>query len=326
VRRAGASLRRAWAGFRRLLRPPRILRPTRAGWCFFAIVLGVGFAALNTGNNLLYLVLSLLLSFLVLSGLFSESALRGISVARRLPRELYAEHDNGVWLEVRNHQRRVPSFALVVEDLLATGPDEIVPVGRAFALRVGPGASESRRYLLRPERRGPLALRGFRVTTRFPFGLFSKSRILEAPAEALVFPAVDPVRSEPPDGGGCEDGALDRHVRGSGLQVAGVREHRPGDGLRRVHWRSSLRRGELLVRETEDERRSEVEVRLEARAGASFEGDVRRAASEVVAYLDAGLRVALSTPAARFEPDDGAAQRVRLLSHLATVDPPGAAA
>ena len=78
------------ARVRRWLRPPRRLRPTRAGWSFFAITFGVGFAALNTGNNLLYLVLALMLSFLVLSGVLSESALRGIAVRRRLPRELYA--------------------------------------------------------------------------------------------------------------------------------------------------------------------------------------------------------------------------------------------
>ena len=74
----------------RWLRPPRTLRPTRAGWIFFALTFGVGFAALNTGNNLLYLVLSLMLAFLVLSGVFSESTLRGIRVRRRLPREFFA--------------------------------------------------------------------------------------------------------------------------------------------------------------------------------------------------------------------------------------------
>lgn len=321
MRRAGV-LRGAWARLRRLLRPPRILRPTRAGWCFFAIVLGVGFAALNTGNNLLYLVLSLLLSFLVLSGLFSESALRGVRIRRRLPRELYAEHDNAVWLEIHNGQRRVPSFALVIEDLLDAGPDVVEPVGRSFALRVGPGESELRRYALRPERRGPLALRGFRVSTRFPFGLFHKARIVELPAELLVFPAIDPMAAEPPEADGAECGALDRHALGGGLEVAGLREHQPSDGVRRIHWRSSLRRGELLVRETEDERRSEVEVRLEGRTTGSFEREVRHAASQVVAYLEAGLRVALTTPAERFEADTGAAQRIRLLSHLARLPAP----
>ena len=102
----------------RWLRPPRTLRPTRAGWAFFAITFGVGFAALNTGNNLLYLVLSLMLSFLVLSGVLSESALRGITVERRLPRELYAGSRNPVLLEISNRLKRVPAFAIVVEDLL----------------------------------------------------------------------------------------------------------------------------------------------------------------------------------------------------------------
>ena len=72
------------------LRPPRTLRPTRPGWVFFALTFGVGFAALNTGNNLLYMVLSLLLAFLVLSGVLSESALRGVRIRRRLPREIHA--------------------------------------------------------------------------------------------------------------------------------------------------------------------------------------------------------------------------------------------
>ena len=102
------------ATLRRWLRPPRKLRPTRAGWVFFALVFGVGFAALNTGNNLLYLVLSLMLSFLVLSGVLSESALRGIQVRRRLPRQIYAGASQAVGLEISNHQQHIPAFAVVV--------------------------------------------------------------------------------------------------------------------------------------------------------------------------------------------------------------------
>ena len=71
-------------------------------------------AALNTGNNLMYMVLSLLLSFLVLSGVMSESALRGIQVRRVLPAELVAEQEAIIGVEVANQQRRVPSFAVVV--------------------------------------------------------------------------------------------------------------------------------------------------------------------------------------------------------------------
>ena len=98
---------RYFARARRWLKPPRILRPTRAGWIFFLLTFGVGFAALNTGNNLLYLVLALMLSFLVLSGVLSESALRGIRVRRRLPAEIFAERPTPVALEIHNEQKRV---------------------------------------------------------------------------------------------------------------------------------------------------------------------------------------------------------------------------
>jgi hypothetical protein len=71
-----------WARLRRWLRPPRTLRITRTGRTYLVLTLGVGFGALNTGNNLLYLVLGLLLSLIVVSGVLSERCLRGLRVKR----------------------------------------------------------------------------------------------------------------------------------------------------------------------------------------------------------------------------------------------------
>ncbi|MCZ6465571.1 MAG: hypothetical protein O7A09_14670, partial [Proteobacteria bacterium] len=197
----------------RLLRPPRILRPTRAGWCFFVVIFAVAFAALNTGNNLLYLVLSLMLAFLVLSGVLSESALRGIEVRRRLPRELFAQTDNSVVLEIHNAQRRVPAFAVVIEDRWVTVPreqpwerDTTAAAGRTFALRIEPGGSEVRRYRLHPEKRGRLKFAEFRVSTRCPFGLFLKSREILDEEEILVYPALEPVQVPPRFAGTRDEG------------------------------------------------------------------------------------------------------------------------
>ncbi|MEN8159578.1 MAG: DUF58 domain-containing protein, partial [Myxococcota bacterium] len=255
-RAPGALARR----LERWLRPPRTLRPTRAGWVFFALTLGVGFAALNTGNNLMYMVLSLLLSFLVLSGVLSESALRGIHVRRLLPSELVAEQEAIVGVEVSNRQGRVPAFAVVVEDVIRVdGVDR--PAGRAFALRVAPLSSELRSYRFTPPARGPLRLLGFRVATRFPFGLFSKALWIEAGREALVFPPIDPVRARPGTPGPVHRGVSHGGYAGQSPESAGLRNYAPGDPFRRVHWRASLRRGELLVRDQEQERAGEHLVR-----------------------------------------------------------------
>jgi uncharacterized protein (DUF58 family) len=110
--------------------------------------------------------------------------------------------------------------------------------------------------------------------------------------------------------------------------VGGVRAFQRGDPVRRIQWRATLRRGELIVRETELEHSREVEVRLRTRGerrGERFEGAVRAAASRIVAALDAGVRVALRTDDTRLPAAAGERQRARLLGHLARVEPGEAA-
>ena len=288
----------------------------------------MAFAALNTGNNLLYLVLSLMLAFLVLSGVLSESALRGIAVRRREPRELMAGVEGTIGIEIHNQQRRVPALAIVIEDCRDHGDDRRLEkadcIGRSFALKVAAGGTEHRRYRITPKGRGVLCLAGIRVSTRFPFGLFSKSRILELPAAYVVYPAIDRGKRTGPRARFSEEGEAGRATRREGAEVAGVREHQPDDSLRRVHWKTSLRRGSLVVRELEDSEQRQVQVHL-ATTGVGtdegFEDRVCRAASEVVHHIEQGARVALATDTERIEASSGERQRGRLLTFLAGVQP-----
>lgn len=316
--RPGSALKR-----RTRLRPPRSLRATRAGWCFIAIIFGVGFAALNTGNNLLYLVLAMMLAFLVLSGLLSESSLRGIRIERRLPRELYARADNRVVLRIRNNLRRVASFALSVEDLLETadGPDS---AGRCFALRVEPRGASDQSYAFRPDHRGDVHFDRVRVSTRFPFGLFIKSVELELPESALVYPGLQRVGTRH-DVIGADDAS--HSIEGAakrGDDIAGLREFEPGDSVARVHWRRSQRVGRLVVGEREGEASGEIEVLLSLDGDASHsvhESRISLAASEAVTHLERGLRVGLSAPNLRIPPSSGPAHRREILTVLARLDP-----
>ena len=307
---------------RRRFRAPRRLRATRAGWCFVAIVFGVGFAALNTGNNLLYLVLALMLSFLVLSGLLSEMSLRGIRLERRLPGELFAGHPNRLALRVHNDQKRSTAFAVSLEDWIQ-GSEGPIPTGRAFALRIGPGAHVDRSYAWSPERRGEVAFDHVRISTRFPFGLFVKSAELDVPARALVYPELSDIPLRGAATTGDEDDDRNGASR-SGDDVSGLREFVPGDGLGRVHWRRSVRSGRLLVGEREGEASGEVEVLLrgvEGQPPAAIEDRIRLAASEAVAHLDAGLRVGLRSPRVRIPPATGWTHRREILTYLARVAP-----
>ncbi len=283
----------------------------------------MGFAALNTGNNLLYLVLSLMLAFLVLSGVLSESALRGIAVRRRTSAELHDRGISRVGLEIENRQRRIPAFAVVVEDRVRERGGAQRAAGRVFALRVGPRERELRSYRFRPSGRGEIRFEGFQVYTRFPFGLFSKSLRIESAEAALVYPTLEPVGVPPQLGSTREVGDRPAGRGAAGAEVSGLREFTPGDPVRRVHWPSSLRRDALVVREVRSHQQDEIEVQLrtDQDPGERFERAVSWAASEAVAFLAAGSRVALRTDRERLPGCDGALQRTRLLTVLARVEP-----
>src|SRR5580693_9007078 len=113
---------RSWLARWRALRAPRRLKFTREGKFFVGITLGVGFAAINTGNNLLYLLLGMLLALIVVSGLMSELSLRDLTVVRRLPLRAQVGRAHLVEIEVFNHKGKTPSYAIEVEDLRAGQP------------------------------------------------------------------------------------------------------------------------------------------------------------------------------------------------------------
>ena len=93
-----------WSKLARFFRPPRKLKFTREGKYYLGITLGVGFAAINTGNNLLYLLLGMLLSLIVVSGVMSDLSLRRLTVTRRLPVRAQVGRAHLVEIEVYNHK------------------------------------------------------------------------------------------------------------------------------------------------------------------------------------------------------------------------------
>src|ERR1700742_2697039 len=213
----------------------RRLKFTREGKFFVGITLGVGFAAINTANNLLYLLLGMLLALIVVSGIMSELSLRDLTVVRRLPLRAQVGRPHLVEIEVFNHKGKVPSYAIEVEDLRAGQPAD----KRCFFLKISPKSAQVAAYRRTPARRGRDRHVGFRIATRFPFGLFEKSREVPAEGELIIYPAVDPVRlalEEP----GRTAGGSSALGRGFGDEILSLRAMRDGDDPRDIYWRKSV--------------------------------------------------------------------------------------
>lgn len=290
------ALARAWWALERLRRPPRRLRFTREGKYFIGITFGVGFAAVNTGNNLLYLVLGLLLSLITLSGVLSEIALRGLEFRRRLPRRAYAGVAALVEIEVFNKKRYAPSYSIEVEDRIAGRRTD----KRCYFLKVSAGARQTAAYRRVAPVRGTERYVSLRVATRFPFGLFEKWREVDMPEEQLVYPS--PLRSGDAVAHATVSGDhFSREERGHG-EVDGVRELREGDPLRDIHWPKTAAVGRPIARERRKEGaravRIDVPNRVSAAPGAEaplqqVEEAIRRAAWLCLDALREGAQVSL---------------------------------
>ena len=235
-----SRLRRGW-------RPPRRLSFTREGRIIVFLSVGVGFAAINTGNNLLYLLLGWMLSFIIASGVLSEATLKLLVVERRPPPKIYASEPFLMEVVIKNGKPKRASYSIEVEDLQGRTPID----KRCYFLKIPEGKSQRTSYRHTFVRRGLYTLTGYRLATKFPFALFRKSRDVDAPLDVLVYPARVSVPRPPPRSATRGDATADRLGRRG--EFFGLREHRSGDDRRDVHWKSSARSGRLLVREYEDE-------------------------------------------------------------------------
>ncbi|MSP59554.1 MAG: DUF58 domain-containing protein [Myxococcales bacterium] len=299
LRRNNPRQKRIEARLRRFFAPPRRLQFTREGKYFVGITFGVGFAAINTGNNLLYLLLGMLLSLIIASGILSEMSLRGLEVSRRPPQRVHAARPFLMGIALKNGKRKLPSFSIEVEDLVNGKPLD----KKCYFLKLPAGRRQQTSYRHTVAHRGRCTFTGFRLSTKFPFTLFRKSRLVEDRAEVVVLPHVYPVAAPPPPLRGLsgDDSRGSRARRGD---FHGLREYRDGDDPRDVHWRSTARHGRPMVREHEDETARRVSLFLDnaLEGGAAcavtesqeaLERAVSLAASLAVHYLERGYAVRL---------------------------------
>ena len=213
--------------------------------------------------------------------------------------------------------------------------DEIAGLGRRVAVLRRDGEQLGGRYVLQRLPRGRYRFERTTAVIEDPFGLESSEVDLSTGGALLVYPRLaelDRLFSE--SGAHASEGRRMLLRRPSGFDIHSVREYEEGESLRKVHWRSTARRGQLMVKELEDEPRDEVAVLLDAAAGvvageppdSSFDMQVRAAGSILKAHARRGRRVALVVNSAGRETvgvrDDEGDWR-RALETLAAVQPDG---
>lgn len=222
---------------------------SREGWIYIGGIILVALAALNTGNNLLFLILASLIAIILMSGILSSVTLSGVEMRLELPEHIFAGQPVRATLELQNEKLTLPSFSLRVEAVttkqspaaaLLETPVYFPYIPKLDRVKQSVPMTFSRRGIYRQE--------AFRIVTRFPFGFLQKARRLDLATEALVYPSVEPTQEFLEILPGLQ-GALESLSKGPGQDLYALRDYVPTDSARHVHWKASARLGSLMVRE-----------------------------------------------------------------------------
>lgn len=270
---------------------------TRAGIVYFFAVLVIGVAALNTGNNLLYIVLASMLAAILVSGIASAVALSNLELDVQLPNHIFARETAQGRILLRNPRRHLPSVSVSVISTtqenatkqwrwvrstfgvpfgqppeqqwikiadwkfkrVAETPKEETLQGPVYFPFISAGSCHAVAPGFCFPRRGVFQQKSFGLSTRFPFAFLKKTRSVPSTSEIVVYPRLLPVEKLL-ELMGRIDGEIESFVRGHGVELHSIRDGAPEDSYRHVDWKATAKSRSLKVREfTQDD---ELKLRI----------------------------------------------------------------
>jgi len=280
------------------------VRIKKSGSIFIGVTVFLGIAAANTGNNLLYILVSAMLSVMLTSGVISILNIRGIRATLIPPPEVFANRP-AVFRVVLNRKIPFPSFLIWID----SGYD------RKLLPFLGKQELHSRLTFFF-KKRGIIDSADLTLYSDFPLGTFVRFVKLRVNGGFTVFPEPLPC----PESSGEEE-----KITGERSQVVAqergyeevrdIREY-TGEPMKLIHWKVSARKGELMVREMSAKSSSPVIIEVDSLEGGREE-QVSRACYLVITLMEKGIPVGLRLSGKEIPPGWGENHRLKLLKELA---------
>ncbi len=280
------------------------VRINRSGKIFIGVTILLGVAAANTANNLLYLVVSSMLSLMLVSGIYSILNLRGVKVTVVPPPEIFAKTPARLKIVVYK-ESRFPSFLI-----------EVLSWESAYFFPLV-GSDPAQGYVTYTfKRRGRADRITLVISSSFPLGMFTRENWIELETDIVVFPKPEKVRPREMERLLSETEGSKPRLGSKGYEdIKDLRDYR-GDPIKLIHWKVSAKRGELMVKNMEGETAPPLILTLDMVEG-TLEERLSKLTYLTSELMNRGHPVGLKLGDAFIPPGRGTAHKRKILRELA---------
>ncbi|QDT63747.1 hypothetical protein V22_09720 [Calycomorphotria hydatis] len=246
--------------------PKFVLTPPGMACLAMSVLLLLG--AYLGPSNMLLLIFCMLVGPFVFGGGFTLTTLREVSLRRQLPSAIVAGEVFSVELILKNRRRFFSSWFIKATDLIENRGEQLQ--AQTLFVRVLPNVEGRASYRIQAMTRGQYSFGPVRLSCRFPLGLVERTNIIKSRDELLVYPRLGALTSAWQRDYGVATELVTRPDLRAGAfedEFHQIREHRHGDSPRLIHWRSSARQNQLMVKEFRESRDLDLLVLLDLYLG-----------------------------------------------------------
>ncbi len=285
-----------------------MIRINKPGYVYIVLTILIGFSAVNTANNLLYIVTSALLSYMLISGIFGRKNLRGIDVSLEFPEERYAEASIPTGIRLTNKRKYMPAFLIRI----AIDDQEVL-----FPI-VSAKSSETLYLNMIFQTRGRHAISEILVASVFPFNFFTRYHHIPKNLELIIFPKLQRCSlTHLPAGQTRWKGDASSNVPGYDSDILSIRNYVAGDPFKYISWKATAKTGVLKTKELSAIESPNVVIDFDKLEKHDLEQALSCVAYMIVKLIQSGTAVGLLIEGESFKPDLSSAHKATLLTRLA---------
>ena len=221
-------------------------RPTLAGWLFVGASLVLGLVAVKSQISLMFVIFGVMMGALHVSAFLSHFMITRLTVKRDMPDRAWQNQPVYLGYYLRNIRKRVGALAMNVEEIAPKGIESVA----GYCVHIPPRTVFRAGARFLAKRRGRISMQGIRLQTTFPFGLIATTRRIDLGASMVIWPARGRLKRQLLHRGAVEtSSAAPSLATGGQDEFFGLREYRPDDNPRWIHWRRSATKPTPVVRE-----------------------------------------------------------------------------